>query len=277
MCDRRRWCRACSRPPRPTRRSRRRARLASAAGRRGHPDRPRRRWSSRARPGRTSARALNRAAQGGRRATGWSRWPTSRGRSSRQVERSLPGVARRQGAARDGLHPRRRRRGARPGGARRAGRRRRRHRARASPRGCRCTARTAQVGGWTLDLMRRRQDGSFRAGHRVPDRLVVPVLQGPRGAQFVSLSGAPLARAATTRTATARRLDDSSWTAGRAARARLRLPLAARVQGQVPAALDPMYLASPRRGGPARAIGIGITRAYLPTRRVRDLVALVRS
>ena len=105
--------------------------------------------------------------------------------------RDLGDVGRRQGPARDGLHARHARRGGGSRGAARARDLRRRATSTGSCRGCRSTAGTGRVRGWTLDLMRRR-DGGFGP---VMEFLIGSSAKhfSDEGAEIMSLSGAPLA------------------------------------------------------------------------------------
>ena len=101
--------------------------------------------------------------------------------------------------------------------------------------------------GWTLDVMRRRDDG-FKP---VMEFLIASsaVAFKEQGAQFVSLSGAPLAKeevGADTDT-----MDRMLDTLGAALEAVLRLPVAAHVQEEVPAPLRAGVHLLPRRGGSA--------------------------
>ncbi len=104
------------------------------------------------------------------------------------------------------------------------------------------------VRGWTLDLMRRR-DGGFRS---VIEFLIASSCLHfqSEGAQFLSLSGAPLARSYG-RTAGGHRDREVPGDPGRVAGAGLRIPLAARVQGEVQAAAGADVHDVPRRGRPA--------------------------
>lgn len=132
------------------------------------------------------------------------------------------------------------------------------------------------VVGWTLDVMRRRQEG-FRA---VVEYLIASACLTfqAEGARFLSLSGAPLARAG----------DAGDEAAGE--------PVLDRVLDRMGELLEPYYgfrslhtfkaKFQPRYApmflvyrdeADLPRVGIGIGRAYLPDARVRDLVALVRS
>ncbi|NMH91029.1 DUF2156 domain-containing protein [Pseudonocardia bannensis] len=126
-----------------------------------------------------------------------------------------------------------------------------------------------RIRGWALDVMRRRQDG-FRA---VVEFLIASSCLAfqAEGAEFVSLSGAPLART-----------EDEGPVAG-----------LQRVLDGIGAAMEPlygfrslhtfkakfrpryvpMYLAY-RDEGDLPRIGIALTRAYLPDTPVRELVRL---
>ncbi|WP_250549314.1 bifunctional lysylphosphatidylglycerol flippase/synthetase MprF [Pseudonocardia sp. H11422] len=126
-----------------------------------------------------------------------------------------------------------------------------------------------RVRGWTLDVMRRRQDG-FRA---VVEFLIASSCLAfqAEGAEFVSLSGAPLART-----------EDEGPVAG-----------LQRVLDGLGAAMEPLYgfrslhtfkakfrpryvpmYLSYRDEGDLPRIGVALTRAYLPDTRVRELVRL---
>ena len=137
------------------------------------------------------------------------------------------GVGRRQGPAGDGLHPRR------PGRARRLpgvrclvaldgdGRA-----LTASPAGCPATGTVKLTASLDPGLhAAQRRGGGFPRRDGVPDRVGRAGLQGRGGAEFLSLSGAPLARIE--RGEQAVPLQRVLDVAGRALRTGLRVPLAA--------------------------------------------------
>ena len=138
-------------------------------------------------------------------------------------------VGRREGAAGDGLHPRRCRRGAGPARSWSGSPSTPRARCTASRRGCRCTAPT---GSGRADP-RRDAPAARRlpADHGVPHRQRLPGASSEQGCAFVSLSGAPLAHTAA---AEERR---SARPAARQARrgdgAAVRLPVAGVLQAEV--------------------------------------------
>lgn len=133
--------------------------------------------------------------------------------------------------------------------------------------------RNGQVRGWTLDLMRRR-DSAFRP---VMEFLIASSILAfqAQGAQFVSLSGAPLAKVG--------HADDAPSEAGVE---RLLDLLGANLEPlygfrslhafktKFSPRYEPMYLAY-RDEADLPRIGIAITRAYLPGVRLSQLLQLV--
>jgi len=128
-----------------------------------------------------------------------------------------------------------------------------------------------EIAGWTLDLM-RRADGGFRA---TMEFLIASSCLHfkEQGAQYVSLSGAPLARS-------------EQDPAGESVVEKFLDALGASLEpvygfrslhnfkSKFQPRLSPMYMAF-RDEGDLPRIGIGITRAYLPTAGVRDMIAVV--
>lgn len=128
------------------------------------------------------------------------------------------------------------------------------------------------VVGWTLNLM-RRADGGFRA---TMEFLIASscLYFKSEGAQFISLSGAPLARS-------------DADPAGVSAVDRLLDPLGSTLEpvygfrslhafkAKSQPRLSPMYMAF-RDEGDLPRIGIAITRAYLPTAGLGDVLAMVK-
>ena len=130
-----------------------------------------------------------------------------------------------------------------------------------------------EVVGWTLDLM-RRADGGFRA---TMEFLIASscLYFKEQGAQYVSLSGAPLARSDA---------DPSGETADREVPGH---PGRAPWSRSTDSGRCTPSRASSSRGSPRCTwsfrdeadlprIGIAITRAYLPTAGVRDMIAVVK-
>ncbi|MDD7920784.1 bifunctional lysylphosphatidylglycerol flippase/synthetase MprF [Actinomycetospora callitridis] len=133
------------------------------------------------------------------------------------------------------------------------------------------------VVGWTLDVMRRRQDG-FRA---VVEFLIAQACLTfqAEGARFISLSGAPLARAGDEEDGAGdgelvldRVLDRMGELLEPYYGFRSLHAFKAKFQPRY----EPMFLVY-RDEADLPRVGLGIGRAYLPHARVRDLVALVRS
>ena len=132
------------------------------------------------------------------------------------------------------------------------------------------------VVGWTLDVMRRRQDG-FRA---VVEYLIAQACLTfqAEGAHFLSLSGAPLARAGDEEDGAGdgelvldRVLDRMGELLEPYYGFRSLHAFKAKFQPRY----EPMFLVY-RDEADLPRVGLGIGRAYLPDARVRDLVALVR-
>ncbi len=129
-----------------------------------------------------------------------------------------------------------------------------------------------EVAGWTLDLM-RRADGGFRA---TMEFLIASscLYFKEQGAQFVSLSGAPLAKSDADpagETVVERFLDTLGETLEPVYGFRSLHAFKSKFQPR----LSPMYMVF-RDEGDLPRIGIGITRAYLPTAGVRDMLAVVK-
>ena len=129
-----------------------------------------------------------------------------------------------------------------------------------------------QVAGWTLDLM-RRADGGFRA---TMEFLIASscLYFKEQGARFVSLSGAPLAKSdedAAGETVVEKFLDSLGESLEPVYGFRSLHAFKSKFQPR----LSPMYM-SFRDEADLPRIGIAITRAYLPTARVRDMIAVIK-
>ncbi|MDD7937095.1 DUF2156 domain-containing protein [Actinomycetospora lutea] len=129
------------------------------------------------------------------------------------------------------------------------------------------------VVGWTLDVMRRRQDG-FRA---VVEYLIASACLTfqAEGARFLSLSGAPLARAGD-EVEGEQVLDRVLDRMGELLEPYYGFRSLHTFKAKFQPRYEPMFLVY-RDEADLPRVGIGIGRAYLPDARVRDLVALVRS
>lgn len=127
------------------------------------------------------------------------------------------------------------------------------------------------VVGWTLDLMRRRPDG-FKSTMEFLIASSCLHFQG-EGARFLSLSGAPLARSSPAEriSAVERLLDSLSTTLEPVYGFRSLHAFKRKFQPR----LQPMYMAF-RDEADLPRIGVAITRAYLPTAGVTDLIGVVR-
>lgn len=128
------------------------------------------------------------------------------------------------------------------------------------------------VRGWTLDLM-RRADGSFRA---TMEFLIASSCQWFKadGADFISLSGAPLARSAgdaAGESAVEKFLD----TLGEQLEPVYGFRSLHAFKGKFQPRFEPMYMTF-RDEGDLPRIGIAITRAYLPTAGLRDMISVVK-
>ena len=129
-----------------------------------------------------------------------------------------------------------------------------------------------EIAGWTLDLM-RRADGGFRA---TMEFLIASscLYFKQQGAQFVSLSGAPLAKSDSDpegETVVEKFLDTLGETLEPVYGFRSLHAFKSKFQPR----LSPMYMVF-RDEGDLPRIGIAITRAYLPTAGVRDMIAVVK-
>jgi lysylphosphatidylglycerol synthetase-like protein (DUF2156 family) len=125
------------------------------------------------------------------------------------------------------------------------------------------------VRGWTLDVTRRRS-GGFRP---VSEFLIASACLAfqAQGAQFVSLSGAPLARAeAVEHGAAMDRLLDSL---GAVMEPHYGFRSLHAFKSKFSPRYEPLYLAYRDEGDLAR-IGIALTRAYLPDATMRDLLRI---
>jgi lysylphosphatidylglycerol synthetase-like protein (DUF2156 family) len=128
------------------------------------------------------------------------------------------------------------------------------------------------VVGWTLDVMRRRQEG-FRA---VVEYLIASAALTfqAEGARFLSLSGAPLARAGD-EVEGEHVLDRVLDRMGELLEPYYGFRSLHTFKAKFQPRYAPMFLVY-RDEADLPRVGIGIGRAYLPDARVRDLVALVR-
>ncbi|MEP6562032.1 MAG: DUF2156 domain-containing protein [Nakamurella sp.] len=129
-----------------------------------------------------------------------------------------------------------------------------------------------QVVGWTLDLM-RRADGGFRA---TMEFLIASscLYFKEQGASYVSLSGAPLAKSQMEpdgESVVEKFLDTLGGSLEPVYGFRSLHNFKAKFQPR----LEPMYMVF-RDEGDLPRIGIAITRAYLPTAGVRDMIAVVK-
>jgi lysylphosphatidylglycerol synthetase-like protein (DUF2156 family) len=125
------------------------------------------------------------------------------------------------------------------------------------------------VRGWTLDVTRRRS-GAFRP---VSEFLIASACLAfqAQGAEFVSLSGAPLAHAdASGQGAAVDRLLDSL---GAIMEPYYGFRSLHAFKTKFSPRYEPLYLAYRDEGDLAR-IGIALTRAYLPEATMRDLVRM---
>jgi lysylphosphatidylglycerol synthetase-like protein (DUF2156 family) len=129
-----------------------------------------------------------------------------------------------------------------------------------------------EVRGWTLDVMRRRHDGTFRP---VVEFLIASscLTFQSEGAQFVSLSGAPLARAKGDEATAA--LDRLLDTLGERLEPMYGFRSLHAFKNKFAPRYEPMYLVF-RDEADLPRIGIALTRAYLPDTPLRDLVRMGR-
>ncbi|GLZ44429.1 hypothetical protein Acsp06_06140 [Actinomycetospora sp. NBRC 106375] len=132
------------------------------------------------------------------------------------------------------------------------------------------------VVGWTLDVMRRRQDG-FRA---VVEYLIASACLTfqAEGASYLSLSGAPLARTGDSDDGVEGEhvLDRVLDRMGELLEPYYGFRSLHTFKAKFQPRYAPMFLVY-RDEADLPRVGVGIGRAYLPDARVRDLVALVRS
>ena len=129
-----------------------------------------------------------------------------------------------------------------------------------------------EIVGWTLDLM-RRADGGFRA---TMEFLIASscLYFKEQGASFVSLSGAPLAKSDTDpegESVVEKFLDTLGGTLEPVYGFRSLHAFKSKFQPR----LSPMYMVF-RDEGDLPRIGIAITKAYLPTAGLRDMLAVVK-
>jgi lysylphosphatidylglycerol synthetase-like protein (DUF2156 family) len=129
-----------------------------------------------------------------------------------------------------------------------------------------------EVRGWTLDVMRRRHDGTFRP---VVEFLIASSCLAFQsdGAQFVSLSGAPLARAKGDEATAA--LDRLLDTLGERLEPMYGFRSLHAFKNKFAPRYAPMFLVF-RDEADLPRIGIALTRAYLPDTPLRDLVRMGR-
>ena len=129
-----------------------------------------------------------------------------------------------------------------------------------------------QPAGWTLDVMRRRNDGGFRP---VVEFLIASSCLAfqSEGAQFVSLSGAPLARADGGEATAA--LDRLLDTLGERLEPMYGFRSLHAFKNKFAPRYAPMYLVF-RDEADLPRIGIALTRAYLPDTPLRELVRMGR-
>ena len=128
------------------------------------------------------------------------------------------------------------------------------------------------IRGWTLDVMRRRHDGTFRP---VVEFLIASSCLAfqSEGAQFVSLSGAPLARAKGDETTAA--LDRLLDTLGETLEPMYGFRSLHAFKNKFAPRFEPMYLVF-RDEADLPRIGIALTRAYLPDTPLREIVRMGR-
>ena len=128
------------------------------------------------------------------------------------------------------------------------------------------------VRGWTLDLMRRR-DGGFRS---VIEFLIASSCLHfqSEGAQFLSLSGAPLARSSGEPPADTA-IEKFLETLGESLEPVYGFRSLHAFKAKFKPRREPMYMMF-RDEADLPRIGIAITRAYLPTAGVGDLISVVR-
>ena len=129
-----------------------------------------------------------------------------------------------------------------------------------------------RIVGWTLDLMRRK-DGGFR---QTMEFLIASSAMyfKAEGAEFISLSGAPLARSEgdeAAETAIDRFLD----TLGASLEPVYGFRSLHAFKSKFQPRRQPMYMLY-RDEADLPRIGIAITRAYLPNAKIRELIAVVR-
>lgn len=124
--------------------------------------------------------------------------------------------------------------------------------------------------GWTLDVMRRRKQGSFRP---VVEFLIASTCLAVRddGATFLSLSGAPLARGATTADSTLERFLDQL---GAALEPYYGFRSLHSFKAKFQPVHEPMHLIY-RDPADLPRIGVALTRAYMPQAGLRDFTRLV--
>ena len=126
--------------------------------------------------------------------------------------------------------------------------------------------------GWTLDLM-RRVDGGFRA---TMEFLIASSCLHfkAEGAQFVSLSGAPLARS-TPDTGRETAVDKFLDTLGGTLEPVYGFRSLHHFKSKFQPRLSPLYMVF-RDEGDLPRIAVAITRAYLPTAKLRDMLTVVK-
>jgi lysylphosphatidylglycerol synthetase-like protein (DUF2156 family) len=129
-----------------------------------------------------------------------------------------------------------------------------------------------EIVGWTLDLM-RRADGGFRA---TMEFLIASscLYFKEQGAMYVSLSGAPLARSDADPTAEST-IEKFLDTLGSTLEPVYGFRSLHNFKSKFQPRLSPLYMVF-RDEADLPRIGIAITRAYLPTAGVRDMIAVVK-
>ncbi len=130
-----------------------------------------------------------------------------------------------------------------------------------------------QIVGWTLDLM-RRADGGFRATMEFLIASSALYFQG-EGARFMSLSGAPLARSGPVADSDQSAIDRFLETLGGALEPVYGFRSLHAFKSKFQPRHQPMYMVF-RDEADLPRIGIAITRAYLPTAGLGDMVSMMR-
>ena len=187
--------------------------------------------------------------------------------------RHLRAVGLGQGSARDGLHPRRYRRGPRPRGPGRAGRRRPRR-----PPGHHLVAAGLRSGRRRHRLDPRRHATAARrvpAGDGVHDRVGLPGVQGAGRPHRVSLSGAPLARSEDDVDSLGA-VDTLLNQLGEMLEPVYGFRSLHQFKTKFKPRYEPMYMVFPDEAALPR-VGVALTQAFLPDARLRDYASVLRS